>query len=364
MFTKKHILLVGPSLGRGGAERVMADMSKFLSSTGYKVTIITAYDDVDYNYSGNHISLGLVKGSPFLPFQTISAFFRWSILIKRLSPHTIIDSRARRSPIRELLIHLFIYRIKAKKFFVCHRSDLEIYFPRPRILFRHIYKKLTKVISVSNDIENKLNLLGLNNTQTIYNGFDFNISDRVKSSSHSFKGKYVLCVGRMDDYVKQFDHALECYENSILHKNNIHLIFLGQGKLKQSLETYARTLNNSKKIHFMGFVANPYMYFKKAEFLIMTSELEGFPMVLIESLACGTPVVSYDCPTGPREIIQHEKNGLLVKANDKGKMTDSLNRMIEDSELYNKLRANAKNSVAHLSMDKIAAEWQSLIEEI
>ena len=357
-------MLVGSSLGRGGAERVMADMSKFLSSIGYKVTIITAYDDVDYNYSGNHISLGLVKGSPFLPFQTISAFFRWSILIKRLSPHTIIDSRARRSPIRELLIHLFTYRIKAKKFFVCHRSDLEIYFPRPRILFRHIYKKLTKVISVSNDIENKLNLLGLNNTQTIYNGFDFNISDRVKNSNHSFKGKYVLCVGRMDDYVKQFDHALECYENSMLHKNNIHLIFLGQGKLKQSLETYARTLNNSKKIHFMGFVANPYAYFKKAEFLIITSELEGFPMVLIESLSCGTPVVSYNCPTGPNEIIQHEKNGLLVKANDKQKMTNAMNRMVEDKGLYNKLSANAKNSVAHLSMDKIAAEWQSLIEKI
>ena len=114
----------------------------------------------------------------------------------------------------------------------------------------------------------------------------------------------------------------------------------------------------------MGFVPNPYAYFNKAEFLVVTSRLEGFPMVLIESLACETPVISYDCPTGPREIIQHEKNGLLVKANDKYQMTKSMNRMVEDKGLYNKLSANAKNSVAHLSMDKIAAEWQSLIEEI
>ena len=68
-------------------------------------------------YSGNHISLGLVKGSPFLPFQTILAFFRWSILIKRLSPHTIIDSRARRSTIRELFSYTFYLQSKSKKVF-------------------------------------------------------------------------------------------------------------------------------------------------------------------------------------------------------------------------------------------------------
>ena len=70
-------------------------------------------------------------------------------------------------------------------------------------------------------------------------------------------------------------------------------------------------------------------------------------MVLIESLSCGTPVVSYNCPTGPNEIIQHEKNGLLVKANDKQKMTNAMNRMVEDKGLYNKLSANAKNSRPH-----------------
>lgn len=105
----KHVVLIEPSLGGGSAERVMADMSRILHKLRKRVTLITAYDDVDCNYSGNHISLGLVKGSPFLLFQAILAFFRWRILMKQLSPHVIIDSRARGSPIRELLIHLIIY---------------------------------------------------------------------------------------------------------------------------------------------------------------------------------------------------------------------------------------------------------------
>ena len=364
MIEKKHILLVGPSLGRGGAERVMADMSIFLSDLGHKVTLITAYDDIDYSYKGNIISLGLKKKSLLLFFTSIKAFFLWGKLVSQLSPDVIIDSRARRNTILELMIHLFIYRNKCRKIFICHRSDLEIYFPKPRILFRPIYNKLSKIVSVSRDIENKLNLLRLLNTQTIHNGFDFNKINMIKNKNHSFEERYVLCIGRMDDNVKQFKHAIECYNNSRLHSKNIHLVILGQGKLKQSLEAYARLSIHSKKIHFKGFVPNPYAYFNKADFLVLTSKLEGFPMVLIESLACETPVVSYDCPTGPREIIQHEKNGLLVKANDKEMMTDAMNRMVQDNGLYNKLRANAKNSVAHLSMEKIATEWQSLIEEI
>jgi glycosyltransferase involved in cell wall biosynthesis len=86
-------------------------------------------------------------------------------------------------------------------------------------------------------------------------------------------------------------------------------------------------------------------------------------MVLIESLACGTPVVSYDCPTGPKEIVRHEKNGLLVPKDDKSEMTSALNRMINDVALYEKLCFYAKQSVSHLSMEKIAKEWKALIEQ-
>ena len=96
MIEKKNILLVGPSLGRGGAERVMADMSIFLSNIGYEVTLITAYDDIDYSYKGNIISLGLKKKSSLLFFTSLKAFFLWGELVNQLSPDVIIDARARR----------------------------------------------------------------------------------------------------------------------------------------------------------------------------------------------------------------------------------------------------------------------------
>ena len=363
-MSSKKVLLVGPSLGRGGAERVMADMSVFLDELGYKVTLITAYRDVDYHFKGTHITLGLCKGSPILLFQTIWAFFRWKSIIKKISPEIIIDSRARKNVFRELLIHLFIYNDSSKKFFICHRADLQIYFPKPRFLFRGFYKKINRVISVSSEIENKLNQLGLPNTRTIYNGFDFKrSSENKKPRPRNAVYKYILCVGRMDDNVKQFDHAITCYSQSSLPEKGIHLVILGQGSIEAKLKTFAKTFDCSDQIHFPGFVSDSYPYFSHAEFFVLTSKIEGFPMVLIESLACGTPVVSYDCPTGPKEIVRHEKNGLLVPKDDKSEMTSALNRMINDVALYEELCFYAKQSVSHLSMEKIAKEWKALIEQ-
>ena len=81
-------------------------------------------------------------------------------------------------------------------------------------------------------------------------------------------------------------------------------------------------------------------------------------MVLVESLALGTPVVSVDCHSGPREIIQHQSNGLLVENENQEEFTMALNSMIEEPDLYAKMKKNAQASVAHLSMDIIAKDWK------
>lgn len=234
------------------------------------------------------------------------------------------------------------------------------YFPGNSFITKLIYRRALKIVGVSKEISEEIKrVYNFDNITHIYNPVPL-----FKESFESIGGEYILALGRLKDEVKNFSLLIDSYAISKLKDKKIKLIILGDGEDKMRLEQKVQKLNLEQYILFNSFVSNPYNYIKQAKYVCLTSYFEGFPRVLVESLSLGVPVVSVNCKSGPKEIIIHKENGLLVEEYEKEAFANAMNSFIFDVTLYDKCRSNAKNSVEHLSIDNIALEWQKLINTI
>lgn len=132
----------------------------------------------------------------------------------------------------------------------------------------------------------------------------------------------IITSGRL---VPQKDHRTLLHAFSLLlQRRPAHLIILGEGSLRTELETYAQDLNISTHVTFQGFVTDPLSLMKEADLFVLSSAWEGFCNVLVEALLCGLPIVSTDCPSGPREILDDGLYGDLIPVGDPVKMADAI----------------------------------------
>lgn len=124
----------------------------------------------------------------------------------------------------------------------------------------------------------------------------------------------ILSAGRL---TRQKDHATLLHAFAIVRKETAaRLVILGEGEERQALESLARELKIEDELSLPGFVPNPFALMAGARVFVLCSRWEGLPTVLVEALACGTPVVSTDCPSGPAEILGDGRYGLLTPPGD------------------------------------------------
>lgn len=360
MENRKKIALIGYRLNKGGAERVMAILSTFFENQGIEVYIFIVLDDVAYNYTGKLINLGKLKNKTNGFFNKINRLVALKKSIKKHKFDFIIDFRFRTKFLQEFILSKWIF--KAKTIYTVHSSELHIYMSRQIALTKLIYGKSFKVIAITNKMQSLIqDKYQLNNLLRIYNPVDINYIFKMANEKIDLNYEFVISAGHFDTNQKQFDKLIVAYSKSILPNKGIALVILGEGLKKEELRRVADTNGVGSIVHFLGFKENPFKYFSKAKFFIMTSLHEGMPMVLIESLACGTPVVAFDCPTGPQEIIQHKMNGLLIENQNMDMLIQGMCAMINDDNLYLRCKMNAQKSVDKFSINVIGKEWLELM---
>jgi len=195
----------------------------------------------------------------------------------------------------------------------------------------------------------------------IYNLVSFADIKRQAIESYTHPRPYIVALGRLTE-VKRLDLLIDAYAHSNM-QNECDLLLIGEGEMRESIESQIKSLSLNNKVILTGLQQNPFKYLRNAQLLALSSRTEAFPMVLIESLVLSCPVVATDCPTGPREIVIDGKNGLLVENDNQQALTEALDRLYFDKELLASCREFAFDSVQHLSDERVMKQWLNLDKE-
>lgn len=388
------------TLGQTGGVRVILNLSKILVDRGHDVTIIIDRNKVDYKIpEGVNVKflsvLGLssVRGRNSNDDATSQYVVALNDLEKVLKPKIKALSLAVKW-LKYFLKLIFVYPMKFfwvrnflkqnapdliashnmyqefehfwfyrgfNFFLVLHNSPREVYEERSLFSLLPVREYLSgiKTIAVSEDASLELeSLFGavIGERHTIYNPFDFELirSKAGEQLSKQMPEIYFLVVAALAPR-KRVDRLIKAIQKV---DSSIELVILGEGGEEASLKSLANSLGVANRVHFEGFCENPYAFISGARGLLLSSNSEGLPTVLIESLICGTPVVSTDCPTGPREILQGHLSHFLIELGSEEDIANDF--AVRIGELSSGVVEISSGDVSKYHKDVVASQWEQL----
>ncbi len=346
---KKNILLFAPELGGGGVEKNLFLIANYFSGKFKKISIISASPEYKNKFKKNIEFITpvskLLIGIKNRRLKIIISLF---LLIKYYFNNpkfTVLSFKGN-------LYCCLICKILGIK--VILRSNASItgwskgFFKH--FLYKNISKMADKIVVNSLEFKNEYKRKFNVETHCIYNPLNKNeiIKNSKRKIIFSFFKKNTtnfISIGRLVD---QKDHLtiLKSFKK-LRQKTNykFRLLIIGKGINKDFLKEYVKKNNLSPYVKIMNFQKNPYPYLKRSEVLILSSLYEGLPNVLLESLSLKKFVISSDCPTGPKEILDYGKNGLLFKMNNEN---DLLKKIIYYIQKKKKCEYLLKNGVKRL----------------
>jgi len=369
-----HIAIVLPNLYDSGAKKVMVSLAKGLAVRGIAVDLVVSYvEDAfrpDFPPRLRLIGLGTPKqGYRLRSFAPLVGYFR------EHKPQVVL-------PVFDFAEPLVMWasalarndKVFGPPFLVTLHNSLsfldDLSLPKRfivRSLFSYMLRKAQAVVAVSRGIATEWSAsfgMPQESLRVIYNPLAINeIREQAQGAvAHPWfqagQPPVVMGVGRLSPQ-KDFPTLLKAFA-LLRETREVRLVILGEGEQLRELENLAASLDVAASVDLPGFVGNPYAYMARAAVVALSSRFEGLPTVLLEALALGKPVVSTDCPAGPREILENGKYGPLVRVGDPEALAAALASVLEDPPDA----AAFRNRAGEFSLEKAVDQYLHVIEAL
>jgi glycosyltransferase involved in cell wall biosynthesis len=372
----KRIAFFLADFGIGGAEKVSANLIQEMSKRGITIDLVLIKQEDSYfnettNQLGSYLSeipsevrvinLGSERAiKATLPFaKYLQQYKPWAVIshLHYVNVIAVLAKQIARSDTRLILVeHNTISAAKSNT-----KSYAVV-----KLLMKLLYPKATSIVAVSQAASRSLEeYLGFapEKVQTIYNPVvnQHLFTKAEQSLDHAWFQKdsapVFLAVGRLTEQ-KDFPTLIKAFAR-LRQQKNAHLLILGEGEQRKELSDLIQSLGLIEDVHLDGFASNPYAYMSRAAAFVLSSRWEGLPTVLIEAMACGCPVISTDCPSGPREILDSGLYGNLVPVGDEQALCQAMLQILE-APMHRERLVNRAIEIA--SIKKATSEYLALLD--
>jgi glycosyltransferase involved in cell wall biosynthesis len=328
-------LFIVNTLSSGGAEKVVATLANKMATDGDEVHIILLYDKITYEIN-EKVNIHLLTNKKSMnSFKKTLSLLSLSVKLRRL-----VKNLERTKPFDLITSHLIVSDILAffskLDSYSCIHNNYSNHPVFKKTLFRNMLRIIyrdKKVLGISKGVlTDWTQVLKINAKETnlVYNPIDYKkVKEKAKErNDFSQIGKYIVHVGRFN---KQKRHDILIKSFGRLN-SELKLVLIGEGETKEATKELVNKMGLSDRVIFAGWRENPYPIIRGAKLLVLSSDTEGLPIVILESISCGTPVVSTEF-NGIRELMKQPLNNYIATVGDTTSIAEKIKLALQDSRL-------------------------------